>query len=257
MESKKVEKKNNKRKNVKRKEVCETFKVKEGGKEKIVESCGVEEEKIATEGQIKKHNELFKIILFVMIGFIAFFLVIIFLNYSVNHFKIEGVEFERDTKTMEGVMLYKTIIPGTIDKEGNFIVGIYDGKEQANYRVWFRNDPRILKDTPFEGEINLLKLVVWNQTKDYVCNGDYIGIQNLLNVYDVIGVEVIKDDNANCDELGRYTYITILEGDETRIEQVGLECYNIYVKDCEILSATERFMLEVLIEINKEIKNAK
>ena len=241
--------------NVKKKKVCETFNVEEKGEEKVVESCGIEEEKIATEGQIKKQNELFRTTLFVMIGFLAFFFVILFINYSLNHFKIEGVEFEKDTRSMIGTTLYKTSIPGIIDENGNFTAGIYDSGEKADYRIWFRNDPRELAKKSFDGKVSLLKIVVWNQTEDYVCDGDYIGIQNLLNVYDALGIKVIKDENASCDSLGRYTYITILNGDETKIEQVGLACYNIYVKDCEILSATERFLLELLIETNKELKN--
>jgi hypothetical protein len=241
--------------NVKKKKVCETFNVEENGKEKVVESCGIEEEKIATEGQIKKHNKIFKTVLFVMFGFLVFFFVFFFINSSINHFNVEGVEFETDTKSMVGTILYKTALPGIIDEDGNFTVGDYDKGEKADYRIWFRNDPRKLNQISFDGNLSLLKLAVWNQTKDYVCDGDYIGIQNLLNVYDVLGVKVIKDENASCDDLGRYTYITILEGEETRIEQVGLQCYDIYVKDCEILPATERFLLELLIETNKELKN--
>jgi hypothetical protein len=246
----------NKKVNVKKKEVCETFNVEENGKEKVVESCGIEEEKIATEGQIKKQNKLFKSILLVMLGFLAFFFLILFVNYSLNHFKVNGVNFEIDTQSMIGTKLYKTSLPGIIDENGNFTVGNYDSGEKADYRIWFRNDPRILKEISFDGNISgLLKNVVWNQTEDYVCNGDYIGIQNLLNVYDALGVKVMKDDNASCDSLGRYTYLTILNGDETKIEQTGSACYNIYVNNCEILPATERFLLELLREANEQLKD--
>jgi len=255
MKNIKMEKKKNKV-HTKKKEVCETFNVEENGKEKVVESCGIEEEKISTEGQIKKQNKLFKSILLVMAGFLVFFFTILFINYSLNHFKVEGVTFETDTKSIVGTTLYKTSIPGIVDDEGNFTAGIYETGEKANYRIWFRNDPRILKEIQFDGNISLLKLAVWNQTKNYVCDGDYIGIQNLLNVYNKLGIKVIKDENASCDSLGRYAYITILDGNETRIEQVGLACYNIYVKDCEILPATERFMLELLVKTNKEMKKS-
>ena len=245
----------NKKVNVKRKKVCETFNVEKDGNEAVVESCGIEEEKISTEGQRKKQNKLFGKIILVMVCFLAFFFLILFVNYSLNYFKVDGIKFETDTQSMVGTTLYKTSLPGIIDEDGSFIVGNYDSGEKADYRIWFRNNPKTLKEISFEGNISvLLKDVVWNQTEDYVCDGDYIGIQNLLNVYDVLGINVMKDDNASCDDLGRYTYITILSGDETKIEQTGLTCYNIYVKDCEILAATERFLLELVRKTNEQLK---
>jgi hypothetical protein len=247
--------KKNKKNNIKKKEVCETFNVEENGEERVVESCGIEEEKVATEGQIKKQNKLFKSIILVMVGFLAFFFLILFVNYSLNHFKVDGVTFEVDTKSMLGNTLYKTSLPGIIDEDGNFTVGNYDSGNKADYRIWFRNDPRTLKEISFDGNISgLLKNVVWNQTEDYVCDGDYIGIQNLLNVYDALGIKVMKDDSASCDDLGRYTYLTILNGDETKIEQTSSTCYNLYVNNCEILPATERFLLELLREANEQLK---
>jgi len=248
--------KKNKKVSIKRKKVCETFNIKKDGNEAVVKSCGIEEEKISAEGQRKKQNKLFGKIILVMVCFLAFFFFILFINYSLSHFKVDGITFETDTKSMVGTTLYKTSLPGIIDENGNFTVGNYDSGEKADYRIWFRNDPRTLKEISFDGNISgLLKNVVWNQTEDYVCDGDYIGIQNLLNVYDALGINVMTDDNASCDDLGRYTYITILDGNETKIEQVGSACYNIYVKDCEILPATERFLLELLRETNEKLKD--
>jgi hypothetical protein len=248
MEKKKV--------NVKKKEVCETFNVKENGKEKVVESCGIEEEKIATEGQIKKQNKLFKSIILVMLGFLAFFFLILFVNYSINHFEVDGVEFEIDTKAIVGTTLYRTSIPGSIDENGNFTIGNYD-KNKADYNIWFRNDPRMLiEEVPFEGDLTLLKNIVLNQEGNFACNGDYIGIQNLLNLYSHAGAEVISDANASCDDLGRYALLEIINGNETRIEEYNNygECYKIEVSDCEILPATERFLFELIVKINEELK---
>ncbi|MFA5071529.1 MAG: hypothetical protein WC511_04160 [Candidatus Pacearchaeota archaeon] len=250
-----MEKKKNKV-NVKKKEVCETFNVEENGQEKIVESCGIEEEKISNEGQIKKQNKLFKSILLVMVGFLAFFFLILFVNYSMNHFKVEGVTFEIDTNAIIGTTLYRTSIPGIIDENGNFTIGNYD-KNKASYNVWFRNDPRkLIEEVSFEGNLTLLKNIVLNQEGNFACNGDYIGIQNLLNLYSNTGAKVISDANASCDDLGRYALLEIVEGNETKImeyDDYG-ECYKIEVKDCEILPATERFLLELIVKINEELK---
>jgi hypothetical protein len=45
-------------------------------------------------------------------------------------------------------------------------------------------------------------------------------------------------------------FVQIEEGEETRIEQFGPSCYKLIVNDCEILPATERFMIEVFSEFN-------
>ena len=239
--------------NVKKKKVCETFEIEKEGKTKVVESCGIEEEKIAGENQVKNQNKLFAKIIFVMVGLLAFFFLIMLINYSIKHFEVDGVKFEVDSKSVIGTTLYKTSLPGIVDDEGNFTIGNYQTGNLANYRIWFRGNPKVLKDISFEGNFTLMKNVVWNQEEDYVCDGDYIGIQNVLNVYDVVGATVIKDENASCDEAGRYTYVSVLAGNETFVEQTGPSCYNIYVKDCEILKATERFLLEMLIEVNKQL----
>jgi hypothetical protein len=95
-------------------------------------------------------------------------------------------------------------------------------------------------------------------TNSFNCDGDgVIGIANVLNLYKIIGTQVIKDENASCDDLlGRYMFLNIKEGNETKINDYGLKgaCYNIEVKGCDILPATERFMLETLIKVNKVVK---
>jgi len=40
----------------------------------------------------------------------------------------------------------------------------------------------------------------------------------------------------------------------TKIEQFGTACYDIYIKNCEILEGTERFMFETLVKVNEALK---
>ena len=46
-------------------------------------------------------------------------------------------------------------------------------------------------------------------------------------------------------------FVLIQESNRTSIEQFGPACYNINIKNCEILKGTERFMIDTFVEINK------
>jgi len=68
-----------------------------------------------------------------------------------------------------------------------------------------------------------------------------------------MGADIKDDSNANesnitCDEQGRYNYINIKKGDETKIEKIGPACYEMTFSDCEILEVTERYMLKMFVQ---------
>lgn len=231
---------------IKKKEVCETFKVKEDGKEKVVESCGIEEEKVVKEGQIKKQNELFKKILLFMVGFLVFFLIIFFINSSINKFEVEGVEFNLDTTAMTGRTLYRTFVPV-----------IYQGAP-ADYNFWLRTDPRKLSEmVPLTGEIVFRKNIVFEvTTEDLFCEGDWtIGLANILTLYQILGLNIIVDgENLTYSPEEDYMFITITEWDKTEILQIDKTHYEVNVNNCEILPAFERLMLEAFIQ-HKKLNN--
>ena len=64
---------------------------------------------------------------------------------------------------------------------------------------------------------------------------------------------MVKDENATCDISGRYSYFTLKPGNETKIKQEFPFCYDIVVNNCEVLEATEKIMLEILVKRNNEI----
>lgn len=235
----------------KKEEVCEIFEIEKDGKEKIVESCGVEEEKVASKKQITNEYKIFKAVIIIMMFFILMFLAFLWIINSVNKFNVGGVVFEVDKKDLAGVTLYRTSLPvqGKSTMTGKMVT--------AEYNFYLRNDPRMLKaKIDFDGGIaSIKKNMVINMTNSFNCNGDgMIGIANLLKLYEITGTIVIKDKNATCDREGRYAFLNIQEGEETRIDQFGPACYNLYVKDCEILKGTERFMLDTLIEVNRNVR---
>ena len=48
----------------------------------------------------------------------------------------------------------------------------------------------------------------------------------------------------------RYTIVDMQPGNETKVEQYGPSCYKIYIKNCEVLEGTEKYVVEVLKDSN-------
>lgn len=206
--------------------------------EKKISGCGGTQP--STKKEIDKQNKMLRNI-FIGIGIFIFVIILValFIN-SVRHFEYKGIKFEI---VEEGeIIFYNTAFP---------MYHSMTGKHIADYNFYIRNDPRKLEKIPFNGELALLDNLVVDMTEDFHCDGDgIIAIANLVKLYEVIGTNVMKDENATCDSQGRYMFIQIQERDETSIEQFGPACYKINVHDCEILESTERFMTETFVKIN-------
>ena len=235
----------NKKKNTKKikekEEICEVFELEEGGREKAVKLCGVEEKTPATNKQIKEENKVLKKIL---IGLGVLILVLIagyFIINSLSSFKYKGVNFNI---IKEGeILFYHTSFPLK-----------YNGND-VNYNVYLRNDPRKLEDVQFNGNITLMEMMVINNTDGFVCDGDGgIAMYNFKQIVNAIGITTMQDPNASCDPQGRYTFIKIDKGDITEIKQTGHSCYEFYVSNCEILKVTEKFLVETLVKFNEQTK---
>lgn len=208
--------------------------VRKGKKEDIKEEFSKKEQAI-------DQNKILRNFFIGMIILILLIVLVVYAVKSTKKFEYEGVSFEI-VKT-GNLVLYNTKIPIAV------------GGKNAEYNFYLRNDPRkIGKEVPFEGNLSLAQNLVLNSTEDFNCDGyGVIAIANLVSLYKVSGIEVIKDQNATCDSEGRYAFINIQSGNQTRIDKFGPACYNVSISNCEILEGTERLMLESFIEINKLI----
>ncbi len=226
-------------------EVCETFSVEKKGEENLVKTCGTIPVEHATKEQITAQNKILKNILIGIAVFIAVFLIAVYLINSSKHFEYEGVKFDvYNGNVLKGKIIYGTSIPT-----------VFNG-QLTSYNFFIRNDPRKLEDISFEGDLILKKNIVIEMNEEFKCEGEeIIAIANLVKLLEFFGGDVIKDENASCDIQGRYSHIKIQRGEITKIENVGgPSCYILYVKDCEILKATEKFMLEGFINFNEKPK---
>lgn len=231
--------------NKKKEKVKEIFEVEKDGEEKIIEKKVVEKKdptpKKERKKQIEQENKILRnilIVIGVIVVAIIIFVVFVKIVRTVNY---KGVKFDM---VKEGdLIFYHTSFPIT-----------YQG-ELAEYNIYLRNNPNDLeKKVSASGTLPPLSdLAVLNMEEDFNCDGDgVIAIANLVNLYNALGGQIVKDENASCDSQGRYLYLNIQPGNETSIEMFGPNCYNLNVNNCEILEVTERFISGMLVQINLE-----
>ena len=214
------------------------------------------EKSIRKKEQIKAENKIVKnILIIIFVIAVGIFLFMLILK-SIGSFTYEGVKFETKKFCDAGppcLITYKTMLPVKVNGTDTRIA--LPSNKTADYNFYLRNDPRKL-DVEFNGNLTLKKIMVLNSEDNFTCEGKgAIAGANLNQLYRLLGISVIKDENATCDSLERYMLVTIKPGNETSVEQVGPVCYNINIKDCEVLEGTEKFMIETFVKINKMLNN--
>jgi hypothetical protein len=229
---------------IKKEEISEIFEVEKDGKEKIIETHAKEEmEKAPSESQLKKEKKTFIIIISVMLGLVLIFLATYMLISYTKNFVYDGVKFYVDKEDVRGITFYRTSLPVIVNGT------------KADYNFYLREDPRTLNDVIFDGNLTITHNMVINMTESFNCNGNgVIALANLVNLYNIIGTTVIRDENATCSPVGQYTFLKIENGNETKIEQFGPSCYTISINNCDILKGTEKFMIETFSKVDNTIK---
>lgn len=222
----------------KKTKVTEVFEVEKKGKESIVEKKSVVETEVVKKGQKQHQDKLLKVFLGITIGIILLFVAGYFYIDSLKTSNYNGVEF---TTIAEGdLIFYKTtVVTGT-------------ATEIINNNIYLRTKVKDLKKIPFNrDEFKLMKLAVLNYSSEFACDErKVIAEANLNHLHEVMGIQLIKDENATCDDTGRYSYYNFMESDTSEIERVGDNCYNIKVSSCELLPAMEKVMVEMILNYN-------
>lgn len=131
---------------------------------------------------------------------------------------------------------------------------IYEGKN-TNYNFYLRNDPRKLEgEVPFEGDFELMNKMILEVDYGLACEGySSVAMDNLGNLMRISEINVETGDNSVCGPALGSMRVTIQESDQTWVEEWGESCYKIHVADCDIIKGVERFMYEVLVEVNKQL----
>ncbi len=215
-----------------------------------------ETKELSHEEVIKKENKGLRNILIGIIGIIAaIFLFMFLLNYF-SSFSYHGVKFDIVKFCDSGppcLVTYRTSLP--VRPNGGSYVVVKPADKTNDYNFYLRNDPRKL-NVGFNGTISIKSNVVFNSQDNFTCNGNgIVAGQNFVQLYQLLGSKVIRDENATCDTLGRYMYVRVQSGNQTSIEQFGSACYNINIKDCEILNGMEKFMIDTFVKVNDILNN--
>lgn len=222
-------------------------------KEKIKEEV---KEPLSKEEQAKAHNKILRNVLIVIATIITGIFFFIIVSHSLSRFEYKGLKFEIVRFCDAGppcLVTYRTSLP--VKAIGSNFVVTKPSEKDADYNFYLRNDPRKL-NVNFTGDLVFKKNMVLNSKEDFTCEGKgAVAAANLVQLYEVLGAKVVNDENASCDLLGRYTFVQVKPGNTTSVKQFGPGCYNIDVNGCEILEGTERFMLETLLKVNKELNN--
>lgn len=204
--------------------------------------------------RVADQNKTLKVI-FAIVGVIALlFLTFLLISRMGDRFTHRGVDWEVVKFCDSGppcLVTYKTTLPVKVTDNRTYL-SIINKTHEFNF--YLRNDPRKL-EVPFDGEIRFKPLMALHPTDDFICEGKgAIAGANLVQLYKILGTEVITDRNATCDPQQRYIYLDIKSGNETRINEFYPSCYQLTIKDCEVLEGTEKLMIEAFVSTNKILK---
>lgn len=224
--------------------IKEVFDIEKNGKIKEVIKKG---ELPLEHSQKEQKNYQNKILNWTLIGIVILLILFIFTVFLVNSLKIikyEGFKFEKEKAG--NVIFYKMSFP------------LFNENKNQTYQLFIRTNPKEFDKVPLDGEMHVKQIVVLNSTNELNCEGDgVIALANIYQLFPYIGLKLINDPNATCDSQDRYMFVNIVNSTQTSIEQTGKSCYQINVNNCEILKATEKFMIEVLIKRRELIETAR
>src|SRR3989344_3172091 len=181
-----------------------------------------------------------KIAIIVIVGFVLLVAAFIFVGNSLTNFEFKGTGY---SVVNEGELkFYKAQIPM-----------ISNGVHVADYNLYLHEDPRTLEDIYLSNpEVVVTQNIVVATDDDFNCDGDgIIALANFAKLYQTFGAKVFKNDSLQCDRYAPYTHVLFHKADETGIDKPKHNCYVVNVNNCEILRASEKFMIESLANVNR------
>jgi hypothetical protein len=217
-------------------EACEVFEVEHDGKTEEKTACGVVPGKRASKKDLKNQDKILKGFIIFIAVVAMFFLLWWLISYSVRYFEYQNMEFE---VVKEGdIIFYKTSLP--VEYQGNVIP----------YNFYLRRDPRKVGNLlDLEEKMVFRKNLVFDlKTENLYCEGDWnIAIGNLVSMFNLFGIStLIYNESEEYLPAEDYLNIVFDEGEETEIIKVNELNYELNVADCDILSVTEKLMVEAI-----------
>jgi len=223
--------------------VTEVFNI--DGKDKIIETEVKSEEKPVGENEKKKEENIMKWIL----AFVGIVLVVVIITYyivsSIGTFGYGGMSFSQEKYF--NINFYHAKIPMLNSKDE--IVRYAD--------LYFRNDPRELKNIPVQGNINLRSPIVFNYNESVLkCNDSIIATGEFAQFMPVYGLNtqtIEYNESKDCNTPDA-TVMIVKQSDQNKIteDEKNPRCYVLEVKDCEVMKVYERFMYVAIAQAKGE-----
>jgi hypothetical protein len=212
------------------------------GKKKIKkQKARIEKEEKAEAVKITKKWGIF-IAVGIVVAFSALFIAY---NYYSANFEYLDLKF---SKVRFGKLIfYHAKIP-LLNQAGEIV---------NYYNLYIRNDPRELRDIPINGNIKLKGKVIM-ASDELKCEDNGIGGGELGGVIGLWSRVIQGTVNKTLAQEKDISYVTcdssemiyldssvliFKPGNVTSIDQKGKDCYEVSVKDCEVMRAVERFIL--------------
>jgi len=234
--------------------------------ERLVEDIDKNSEEIEkNEGLKKKQSKQLIWAIFLMVSIILIIVAVPFIKTNfMDKFEYHGMSFQ---KTKLGDLVFYSVRFPVVSGTGQVI---------GDYSINFRNDPRKLDKIPVNTEEGKIQFSSAGSSYNPVyitinpfmesCGDTVIAMATLAGFLRDSGLEVSsavtdkaysRDNNLThrwCDTAGFDTVIVInnndwySEGNATEINELDKNCYEIKFNNCEIMPATERFILVQLEE---------
>lgn len=213
----------------------------------------------------KKQNKQVMWAIILMASLILIIIGVPFIKTNfLNKFRYINLDFQKTqlgsisgavTGDKTGMYFYSTKIP--VADSSNNIIGTFS--------MNFRNDPRELEKINFK---KTTSVPVFTKDKTvYISLGKIerncvegsaatLTLSGFLRQFaqmnisaGMIDKKIAEENNfphITCANTKRNTVIEIIEGNETKIEQISPDCYRLIYNDCDVMKVSEKFILEIL-----------
>jgi hypothetical protein len=213
--------------------------------EKREEQKGEKETKESPEKeQIKSESKALRNFFIVVVLIAGVFLATWFLINSTKQFTYNGVKFYIDTSEVKGLTMYRTTVP-----VGNPATGQVVGE----YRFFLYTDPRVLNSSvPIEGNIIFPPNIVIDKSVNNFsnCGSDsVVAMGELVNYLNRFNTNItVANSSLHYDPPQNYMFLVFNKANSTKITQIEQNAYEVDIKNCEILPAMERIILERFVQ---------
>jgi len=201
-------------------------------------------------------------VLGIMVGLIAVFLISSYYFQGQQNFEYHGLDF---SKQMLGeIQLYEYhYFSNSVNRITGQVIG-----EPRLVKVYLRGDPR-KNDVPVDGKINIVSDTVYVSINGtgLDCEDSNIALAGLSSFLTQNGVHlqgaVVDSEEAleydleqvTCETYPDSTVIVVQSGDKPFI-QTKNNCYILQISDCDVLSTTEKFIVQSIIDARERAQQS-